>query len=95
MEGGGSDPISALRGLFSFGGSQPSAANTAGKPGVPPVPVGELLNPRPGAVSPAPTVPAEKPEIATRLRTLQQLFDQKLIDEAEFKQQKQRLLGEL
>jgi hypothetical protein len=33
--------------------------------------------------------------IAKRLQTLQQLYDQKLIDEAEYKRQKQRILDEL
>lgn len=39
--------------------------------------------------------PPPKPPLAVRLRTLQQLFDDKLIDEAEFQRQKQRILADL
>lgn len=42
-----------------------------------------------------PGAPHTDSSIARRLQTLQQLFDQKLIDEAEYKQQKQRILKEL
>jgi hypothetical protein len=38
--------------------------------------------------------PADAP-IARRLQTLQQLYDRKLIDESEYRQQKQRILNEL
>lgn len=38
---------------------------------------------------------AESPSIAKRLQTLQQLLDQKLINEDEYKQQKQRILQEI
>ena len=33
--------------------------------------------------------------VPERLRTLQQLFDDKLIDEAEYRMHKQRILGDL
>ena len=67
----------------------------------PVVPVGKLLAPE----SPATAKPAEEttPEpsqppdtsIVKRLQMLQQLFEQKLIDESEYKEQKQRILKEL
>jgi hypothetical protein len=41
-----------------------------------------------------PATPA-RGTIAERLQALKQLFDQKLIDEAEYKQQRQRILNEL
>jgi hypothetical protein len=54
-----------------------------------------LLQPeRPALPAPATAAPA-KPSIADRLKTLKDLFDQKLIDEAEYKQQRQRILNEL
>lgn len=60
------------------------------------VPVGELLQPEKSAITkPAETRSLTEPSIARRLQTLQQLFDQKLINETEFKQQKQRILEEL
>jgi len=40
-------------------------------------------------------MPLADPSIVRRMQTLQQLFDQKLIDEAEYKQQKQRILKDL
>ena len=50
----------------------------------------------PAAPNPAGTVSAtQKPSVATRLRTLKQLYDDKLIDEAEYREQKQRILGDL
>jgi C-terminal binding-module, SLH-like, of glucodextranase len=65
----------------------------------PVVPIGNLLQPEtPTATKLPETKPAEvlaDPSIARRLQTLQQLFDQKLIDEAEYKQQKQRILNAL
>jgi hypothetical protein len=70
-----------------------------------------LLDPRPPAppsVAPAanaaaPTAaataeaaaPVPKPSVGARLQTLKQLFDDKVIDEAEYKQHRQRLLSEL
>lgn len=72
----------------------PAAASSA-------IPIAELLQPdttvtaqpaKPGAAE----VRAHADgSIAKRLQALQQLFDQKLIDEAEFRQQKQRILNEL
>jgi hypothetical protein len=65
------------------------------------VPIGIFFQPesqetaKPSEASPPPTNPAVEPSIAKRLQTLQQLFDQKLIDETEYKQQKQRILKEL
>lgn len=63
--------------------------------------LGELLQPKsPAAIKPIESVPAgEKPladsPIARRLRALQQLFEQKLIDDSEYKQQRQRILKDL
>ena len=71
------------------------------------VPIGNLLQPestvadkpieagKPADAKPAETIPPVDPSIARRLQTLQQLFDQKLIDEADYKQQKQRMLNDL
>lgn len=65
------------------------------------IPLGNLLQPRSQETgklpqeSPATASPAGKASIAKRLQSLQQLLDQKLIDETEFKQQKQRILEEL
>jgi hypothetical protein len=65
------------------------------------VPIGIFFQPesletaKPSEASPPPANPATEPSIAKRLQTLQQLFDQKLIDETEYKQQKQRILKEL
>lgn len=65
------------------------------------LPVARLLQPEAVAVAkPAESNVAEvKPNsdgaIARRLQSLQQLYEQKLIDEAEYKQQKQRILNEL
>lgn len=60
------------------------------------VPIGEMLQPENSAITkPVETSPVSEPSIAKRLQTLQQLFDQKLIDETEYKQQKQRILKEL
>ncbi len=47
------------------------------------------------ASSAAEAAPLSDRSIAKRLQTLQQLYDQKLIDEAEYKRQKQRILDEL
>jgi hypothetical protein len=50
----------------------------------------------PVAASPAEAAPApDSSSIAKRLQTLQHLFEQKLIDENEYKQQKERILKEL
>jgi hypothetical protein len=70
---------------------QKSAGSITAKPVVP---IGNLFQPEaPTATQPAETRP--DPAVAKRLQTLQQLFDQKLIDEAEYKQQKQRILNDL
>ena len=67
----------------------------------PVVPIADLLQPedpviaKPMEAVPAQPIPAKDPSIAQRLQTLQQLFDQKLIDEDDFKQQKQRILNDL
>lgn len=50
---------------------------------------------KPAETSPTPTSPAAELSIAKRLQTLQQLFDEKLIDETEYRQQKQRILKDL
>ena len=66
----------------------------------PVVPIGNLLQPEnPAAqlpeVRPAEITPPADLSIAQRLQTLQQLFDQKLINETEYKEQKQRILNAL
>ena len=64
------------------------------------IPIGRFFQPEIQAAVPAPSTappasPQPEPSIIQRLQTLQQLFDQKLIDEAEYKQQKQRILQNL
>jgi hypothetical protein len=77
---------------------QKSAGSTIANPVVP---IGNLLHPetptpaKPAEINPAEAMPTADPSIARRLQTLQQLFDQKLIDEVEYKQQKQRILNDL
>ena len=77
----------------------PTVANAM--PAPPTASVGKLFEPEsPAAAKPVETSPAEASpvagsSIAKRLQTLRQLFDQKLIDETEYKQQKQRILKEL
>lgn len=67
----------------------------------PAVPIADLLQPgnpaiaKPMETQPAEPIPSKDPSITQRLQTLQQLFDQKLIDEADFKQQKLRILNDL
>lgn len=65
-------------------------------------PLGKMLQPEsmtdatPQSSAPAQAgTLAEQPSIAKRLQTLQQLLDQKLINEDEYKQQKQRILQEI
>lgn len=65
------------------------------------IPLARLLQPE-TMVAGKPAEPAATEDraradgsIARRLQALQQLFDQKLIDEAEYRQQKQRILNEL
>jgi len=65
------------------------------------IPLGRFFEPepqsaaQPAAAGPAMANPPAEPSIVQRMQTLQQLFDQKLIDEAEYKQQKQRILQNL
>jgi hypothetical protein len=77
-----------------------------GKPGMTPVeaapagmqpqPQGNMGGVATAASSPAGTTPAaQKPSVAARLRMLKQLYDDKLIDEAEYRLHKQRILGDL
>ncbi|HTN94415.1 MAG TPA: glucodextranase DOMON-like domain-containing protein [Gallionella sp.] len=70
------------------------------------VPIGTLLQPenavadkpvevrKPAEAKPAEAAPLD-PAIVKKLQALQQLYDQKLIDESEYKQQKQRILNDL
>jgi hypothetical protein len=77
---------------------QKSAGSIEAKPIVP---IGNLFQPEaptvanPTETRPAKAIPLADPSITRRLQTLQQLFDQKLINEAEYKQQKQRILNDL
>ena len=70
------------------------------------VPIGTLLQPenavpakpevrKPAETNPAEAAPLADPAIVKRLQALQQLYDQKLIDESEYRQQKQRILNDL
>jgi len=60
------------------------------------VPVGELLQSKnPDLSKPADASPKADKSVAIRLQTLQQLFEQKLINESEYRQQKQRILNDL
>jgi hypothetical protein len=65
------------------------------------IPIGKLLQPE-TTIAAKPAEPGSVEvranadgSIAKRLQALQKLFDQKLIDETEYKQQKQRILNEL
>lgn len=69
-------------------GKPTAAANPAATPATPPV--APVMAP---AAVPTVTVPGSN--IAKRLQALQQLFNEKVIDETEYKQQRQRILGEL
>ena len=85
------NPWDSLRDLFRSDSTGTSVSVSVGA-----VPVHSLLDPaqphsNPVTVTPVPTVQT----MTKRLQTLQQLLDQKVIDEAEYKQQKQRILNEL
>lgn len=73
-------------------------ATTTGATENPNLAIGDLLKPETVAadaqVEVQPVQPAEQ-SVVKRLQILQQLFDQKLIDEAEYARQKQRILKEL
>lgn len=101
-------PLSApgsesVRGPQAVAPAAPAAVATPGAGSAPPAPgqgdatvaprtLQRLLQPeRPGS---APAAPA-RASTAERLRALKELFDQKLIDEAEYRQQRQRILNEL
>ena len=83
-------------------GTPPAEQKSAG-PAIakPVIPIGNLIHPeiptpaKSPEAKPAETTPLADPSIVRRLQTLQQLFDQKLIDESEYKQQKQRILNDL
>ena len=90
-----SRPFDAVKRLFQAD-PQPTPAGVVPVP----VPVQDLLQPgkrpEPRAASAEPVAtPAARPPIAKRLEALQQLFDQKLVTEDEYKQQRQRILNEL
>jgi hypothetical protein len=83
-------------------GAQATAAGAQEVPVLPSVaPIARLLQPETTVVAvPAESGVEEVPPnadlaISKRLRSLRQLFEQKLIDEAEYKQQRQRILNEL
>ena len=73
------------------------AQNPAGSViATPVVSIDSLFEPEsPAVAKPIETTPHTDSSIVRRLQTLQQLFDQKLIDESEYKQQKQRILKDL
>jgi hypothetical protein len=81
------------------------AAGSAGAAALPstparptsPVPLQSLLQPDKTPRTPAApdASPSKRPSIAERLQVLQDLFDRKLISEAEYKQQRLRILNEL
>jgi hypothetical protein len=60
-------------------------------------PVKNLLDPSSASAPLKAEAPAQKPQIgiSARLQTLKKLLDDGLIDDAEFKQHKQRILGDL
>jgi hypothetical protein len=61
----------------------------------PPAPVQQSGPATAPALAPAPAITPAAEGIAGRLQSLQQLYDNKVITEAEYKQQRQRILGEL
>lgn len=79
----------AAGGMTAAGTAQPVTA----------APIGDLLDPvKPKAAVPAVVAtPASvaAPSFSERLKTLQQLYDDKLISEDEYKQQRQRILNQL
>jgi hypothetical protein len=95
-----SSPIKKLKGLFGSDTPAPAAEAGSAAPAAV-VPVGELFHDKaeaakPAAVAPAPAQPAvAPPSFSKRLQTLQELYNQKLIDENEYKEQKSRILKEL
>ena len=91
------DPLGYLRGMFR---EEPTVINA-----VTAIPAQTLLDPNHAAKSssnapvaqvivPAAASPTST-NIAKRLQTLRQLFDEKIIDETEYKQQRQRILNEM
>ncbi len=75
----------------------PAAVPVPAGTAVAPVPLQNFLQPakRPEPAAAGEPAPAARASIAKRLETLRQLLDQKLITEAEFKQQRERILNEL
>jgi len=83
------DEETAAGGMTAAEASQPVTA----------APIGDLLDPgKPKVAAPAAVAtPAASaaPSFSERLKTLQQLYDDKLISEDEYKQQRQRILNQL
>ncbi|MBI5891811.1 MAG: hypothetical protein HZB47_14275 [Nitrosomonadales bacterium] len=94
--------LEAMTGLTGVAwGAHAQGAAASDPSAVPVMTIDRLFLPRDQAAKPAASTPADaspaadKPSIVQRMQTLQKLFDQKLIDEDEYKQQKQRILQEL
>lgn len=99
-----SNPWNAAMRLFR---KEPTATAASSVENAPPIQL--LLDPSPALPPVAPVVPAKNaamqpvqtaspvanPPVVTRLATLKKLLDDKVIDEAEYKQQRLRLLNEL
>lgn len=88
-----SNPFGGLGRILSDKPTPPARASG------PVSPIQTFLDPSPSAATGMQAVPSTEavpmPSVADRLQTLQKLYDQKLIDEAEYKAQRQRILNQL
>jgi len=91
---GGSFLSNTLDGLKGWFRGDPPAGKDAARAGKP-APIGSFLDPGGTAQGGNATAAARSTPVPDRLRTLQQLYDDKLIDEAEYRLHKQRILGDL
>lgn len=92
--------LSAMNGLTGVAWGPHMKADDTQAAAMPVDSIGKLFQPVSKTVTPVttsaePSPAAGESSIAKRLQTLQQLFEQKLIDENEYKQQKERILKEL
>ena len=81
-----------LKGLFQSGTKAPESKNA--RRGGKPAPVSSFLDPGAKA-GPQGLPPSQQKSVEERLRILQQLYDDKLINEEEYRLHKQRILGDL
>lgn len=93
--------LAAMGGLTGVAWGPHAKASDAQVAAVPVDSIEKLFQPASKAAAPVTAKPAEtapavdQSSVVKRLQTLQQLFEQKLIDENEYKEQKERILKEL